>query len=96
MRWMLRMIVLGVALAAGGGCDVDPCPGKLTCKNKVCCPIGYPYQCNGQCFTAASACGEDYVLCKPHSAAADSEWLEELDGGEVGTSSSEWSATSSP
>lgn len=59
-------------------CDVDPCPGKLTCKNKVCCPYGFPYECGGRCYEQASSCGGSAIECKPHGSYTDDE-LETLD-----------------
>jgi hypothetical protein len=39
------------------GCFGDnPCPGKLTCPNMVCCPIGYPFNCGDQCYEREIAC----------------------------------------
>ncbi len=65
----MKAFLLSMVLLATVGCDYDPdpCPGKLTCPNKVCCPIGYPYQCNNQCYTAPTACGSSPVTtCAAH------------------------------
>lgn len=47
---------------------IDPCPGELTCPNLGCCPVGWPFSCNGKCYPAATACGSSYVTCSGSSA----------------------------
>jgi hypothetical protein len=65
-------ILVGVFLACANGCssmatNFDPCPGELTCPNGVCCPIGYPFDCNGKCYQSAAGCGSSYVTCSGSS-----------------------------
>jgi hypothetical protein len=69
-RWFFSVAVVGAVLAAfANGCTsatttaFDPCPGELTCPNHVCCAPGYPYECNGKCYTAPGPCGGNYTLC---------------------------------
>ena len=45
---------------------VNPCPDPnypLVCPNQECCPSGFPYECGGKCYTAASPCHGSYVTC---------------------------------
>jgi hypothetical protein len=45
----------------------DPCPHELTCPNSTCCPLGFPFQCGGGCYQAATSCGASYVTCSGSS-----------------------------
>jgi hypothetical protein len=56
---------------------INPCPGELTCPNFGCCPVGWPYSCNGNCYQAATSCTSSYVTCSGSSASGS--------GGSPGT-----------
>jgi hypothetical protein len=70
MSKQYRGAVLWIALA-GSACRFptgsnNPCPdpsAPLTCPNGLCCPSGYPYECNGQCYTSPSVCGANVTTC---------------------------------
>ena len=43
----------------------SPCPdpnNPLVCSTIGCCPVGYPYACDGHCYADASSCSS-YVYC---------------------------------
>lgn len=71
-------VAIGLFGIATAGClstpKIDPCPGKLTCPNEVCCPHGFPFACHGQCFASAAGCsGSNYVTCAGSSEPASGE-----------------------
>jgi hypothetical protein len=72
------LVAIGLLGIAAAGCfstpKIDPCPGKLTCPNEVCCPQGFPFACHGQCYASAAGCnGSSYVTCAGSSGAGDDE-----------------------
>lgn len=46
---------------------IDSCPGELTCGSIGCCPVGWPFSCNGKCYQAATSCASSYVTCSASS-----------------------------
>lgn len=63
MRHAWVVVAVGLGAAACEAPRIDPCPGMLTCPNMRCCPLGYPYNCNGMCFASPQGCAMGSVTC---------------------------------
>jgi hypothetical protein len=63
------MLKLGLLVAVGllACTNTNPCDGTgdpLWCPHvQKCCPTGFPYDCNGECYQTPSACGTSYDVC---------------------------------
>jgi hypothetical protein len=69
---MKKLVFLAV-ITLTGCLELDPCPGALTCADGVCCPEGYPYHCNGQCWNDPSACAGGGTVCEANGGSDDGD-----------------------